>query len=369
MAYSIFVNLSTTGQVSSSELSEKLSTPIVVAFGIYYFPVLLIGLVGNIFIIVAVLKYNHMKKVVNVFLANLALSDLLFAVLTIFDSYTLYRGEWVFGEIFCRMQGTLIEVSYTVSVLTLTAVSAERYFSICYPFRKKHTYQQSQVLSFVLWLLGFLFCAVLLHGYTTQAYLLPFTTDLKGQVIFKCENGNWSSTTRLAFYITHSIFVYFLPISFMCWSHIKISRVLIQPKKHFTSKNKTYPKACCDNKNNLNKNKHEAKMKSLKVVKLLVAVTMVFFVLWTPFIALRLLKYLGVKVPNNVWRISQLLILGTTAANCVIYSLISKPFRLAFKGLLMCLPQISGNETEFDSGKNTKELTLNNRLHSNTAIN
>ena len=368
MVDSIFL-YSTVTLRNETDANEKLTIPLLVAFGIYYFAVLLTGLIGNLFIIAAVFKYNHMKKVVNVFLANLALSDLLFAVLTIFDSYTLYAGEWVFGEVFCRLQGTFIEVSYTVSVLTLTAVSAERYFSICYPYGKKRTYKQSQAISAILWVLGFLFCAVLLRGYTTQAYFLTYPNDPNWHSIFKCENDNWSSKSRLTFYIIHSIFVYLIPITLMCWSHVKISKVLILPKKiSAPAKNKTYPKTTCSKvKNKYNDKKHhETKVRNSKIVKLLVAVILVFFILWTPFIVLRLLKYFGVKIPNYVWRVSQLLILGTTSVNCVIYALISKPFRSAFKGLIMCQAQISSTEVELDTRKISTDVTSNRRLRSNT---
>ena len=76
------------------------------------------------------------------------------------------------------------------------------------------------------------------------------------------------------------------------------------------------------------------KQRNLAVIKLIEVVTMSFFVLWTPFICLRLIKYSGVEVDEMLWRGCQLLIFSTTAVNFIIYSFMSPMFREAFKTIL-----------------------------------
>ena len=209
--------------VTASENDADPSLLIITLFGIYYVSALLIGILGNILIIASVCTYKHMRTVVNGFLLNVAISDLLFAIFSTFDAIKDVYEEWQIGDISCRIQGLLIEVSYTVSVLTLVAVALERYISICYPYRRKRTFNQSLYMSTIIWVVGLSFCFVLGYGYTAK-------NDENGE--FKCQNNNWSNKSRRTFYIIHSILIYLIHLSLMCLSHYKITKTLIHQQKY-----------------------------------------------------------------------------------------------------------------------------------------
>lgn len=359
---------------TSSPTTSTISDGISYFFILYYAIVFLSGSIGNIVIIASVVKYKRMRTVVNIFLVNLAAADLLFVALSVFDALSfLMDGKWVLGDAFCRIQGTLIEISYTVSVCTLTVVAAERYVSICHPHKLKRTFRQAFATCAFVWLFSLVFCSGLFYGYTAGPDENGFVT---------CRNNHWTKDSRISFYIVHSLLVYLVPLAVMSFSHLFISKALIRQKKrsfstfscssdHITksmddlnhnkndpgtgaTQGASTPKAhikfnggggggCRSNKAEWKQNVKQA-TKRMRVVRLLLVVTIVFFVLWTPFIAVRLLLYMGVEIDQLVWRGTQLLIFGNTAVNCFIYALMSPAFREAFKGIFSCRVRIMNRD-------------------------
>ena len=336
-------------QNNGDDEEEKTSSGVWYFFIVYYGIVFFAGLIGNIVIIASVTKFKRMRSVVNIFLVNLAIADLMFVLLSIFDAITfLHDGQWIFGDVFCRIQGSLIELSFTVSVCTLTVIAAERYMSICRPHKIRRTLKQAIKVCFCVWLFSVLFCACLMYGYGVRP-------DKDGVSI--CRNDNWSKKSRLIFYTIHSIVIYLVPLAMMIFSHYRISRALILQRMrtlssfacssdHIASsvddddidKIASKPKNTISHMNIQKELKRNAKKagRRAKVIKLLVVVTTVFFFLWTPFVAVRLLKYFNFSIDDLIWRGSQLLIFGNTAVNCFIYALMSPTFRSAFKSVFIC---------------------------------
>jgi len=163
-------------------------------FSIYYCLVFIAGIFGNALIVTSVFYFKKMRTTFHVFLVNLAISDVMFTILTAFDSATfLNNGEWVFGEVFCKLENAMIETSYTVSVVTLTTVALERYNGICHPVQVKRTFKHAIKLCGFVWLFSALFCSCLFYSYTQKP-------RGKGGAV-GCSNDNWSAKSRLFFYM------------------------------------------------------------------------------------------------------------------------------------------------------------------------
>lgn len=127
-----------------------------VFFTIVYVLVLISGLVGNFFVLYVILKNKDLKHFTNYFFANLSAADvfvLIFCVPTaIHDIWA--KDQWYMGKFFCEslqmFQNDFFIVRVTpvgysnqyiescvtsISSLTITAISFERFIAICEPFK------------------------------------------------------------------------------------------------------------------------------------------------------------------------------------------------------------------------------------------
>ena len=96
-----------------------------------YFAVILTALLGNILLCLAVFMTNTIRSRQNFYLVSLAATDVLHAVVCMpFTLVGLIQGTWPFSDFICQLQGSLISVSATVSLLTLGTIAINRYVKI-----------------------------------------------------------------------------------------------------------------------------------------------------------------------------------------------------------------------------------------------
>uniref|UniRef100_A0A182N054 G-protein coupled receptors family 1 profile domain-containing protein n=1 Tax=Anopheles dirus TaxID=7168 RepID=A0A182N054_9DIPT len=104
-----------------------------------YTATLVASVVGNCSVLAVVATQPHMRTVTNLFLANLALGDLLMTLLCVpFSSVSMFVLQyWPFGGGLCRAVNYCQAVSVLVSAYTLVALSADRYRAIMWPLRSR----------------------------------------------------------------------------------------------------------------------------------------------------------------------------------------------------------------------------------------
>ncbi|KAM9039769.1 cysteinyl leukotriene receptor 2 [Sarcophilus harrisii] len=104
-----------------------------------YLVVFVLGALGNGFSIFIFLQPSKKPKSVNVFMLNLAVSDLLFVCTLPFRAdYYLRGSHWVFGETACRIMSYSFHANMYVSVYFLTVLSIVRFLATVCPFRLLH---------------------------------------------------------------------------------------------------------------------------------------------------------------------------------------------------------------------------------------
>ncbi|CAG2068473.1 unnamed protein product, partial [Timema podura] len=94
--------------------------------------VLTIGSLFNGTLLVIFIRERTMRTVANAYIVNLALTDLVLTIgfLPLF-TVNILTGKWLFGNIVCKMVNFLVIGMLAVSVYTFSALSAERYYTIC----------------------------------------------------------------------------------------------------------------------------------------------------------------------------------------------------------------------------------------------
>ena len=101
-----------------------------------------LSLVGNTFIIITVYKRPELKKTINYFIANMALSDFVFPLTAIPVSLAeLWSSSWQWpiggtaGLILCKLKNYVMAVSLTVSIESLVWIALDRFVAVVWPMK------------------------------------------------------------------------------------------------------------------------------------------------------------------------------------------------------------------------------------------
>ncbi|XP_066572400.1 cysteinyl leukotriene receptor 2-like [Amia ocellicauda] len=116
----------------SPALSEANDAVSFLVMPLVYALVFGLGLPGNI---MALLVFSRdrkwLKKAVRVYLINLTVADLLFNLtLPFWVSYYARGGHWLFGEVSCRLVGSLYYLSTYCTITFMTLISLDRYCTL-----------------------------------------------------------------------------------------------------------------------------------------------------------------------------------------------------------------------------------------------
>lgn len=106
-------------------------------FTIAYVIVFITGLIGNIVVLFVIFRNNELKHFTNYFFANLSAADVLVLLVciptAIHDIWA--KDRWYMGRFFCYTNQFIESCATSVSSLTIMAISLERFFAICEPFK------------------------------------------------------------------------------------------------------------------------------------------------------------------------------------------------------------------------------------------
>ncbi|XP_031787644.1 neuropeptide CCHamide-1 receptor isoform X2 [Nasonia vitripennis] len=129
--------------------------------------ILVVGVMGNGLLMLTICRHSNMRNVPNTYVLSLAIGDLLVILTCVPFTFTVYvLDSWPFGLMLCKVSECAKDISIGVSVFTLTALSADRFFAIVDPMRKLHATgggkratRFTMVVATLIWLLA-IFCAI-----------------------------------------------------------------------------------------------------------------------------------------------------------------------------------------------------------------
>ena len=115
------------------------------------------ALFGNLLTCYAVYRNQRLRTLPNMFVAALGVSDILLSVCCMpFSVATLFRGEWIFGETFCRFLSFELFTFGMASLNTMAIIAVSRYFRVAKPVKYPVVFKKRRALVYiaVVWLLA-----------------------------------------------------------------------------------------------------------------------------------------------------------------------------------------------------------------------
>ena len=115
-----------------------------------YLMVILMGIIGNSLVVYVVIKHKQLQNITNVFIANLALSDIGLCVFSLpIQLHYQLTDNWVFGSGLCRVVFAAFAMPMYVSTITIMLIAFDRYWIIVYPLRQRMTFKMAIILIFI----------------------------------------------------------------------------------------------------------------------------------------------------------------------------------------------------------------------------
>lgn len=294
-----------------------------------YVVIFITGVVGNLSTCFVIRRNRYMHTTINLYLFSLAVADLLIIVLALPpEVYNIWEAyPWRFGEPFCIFKSFLLESTSYASVLTITGFTIERYIAICHPIVGQRVSRQSRAIKciVIIWIISGL-VALPYPIHTRTFYYLkdprnrrPLSDTLVCNIPIK-----WHERMIIMFQVSTFAF-FFLPMTVITVMYILIGVRL--RKTEIGSKGKISTSI-----------KNTATRARKAVLKMLVAVVAAFFLCWAPFHAQRLMTLYtkhwtkeAMELHSHLFYISGVLYFVSSTVNPILYNLLSRKFRYAFK--------------------------------------
>ncbi|KAM7176619.1 thyrotropin-releasing hormone receptor [Macrochelys suwanniensis] len=300
-----------------------------------------LGIVGNIMVVLVVLRTKHMRTPTNCYLVSLAVADLMVLVAAGLPNITesLY-GSWVYGYVGCLCITYLQYLGINASSCSITAFTVERYIAICHPIKAQFlcTFSRAKKIIIFVWAFTSIYC-------TLWFFLLDLNTIVyKDTVIVSCGYKVSRSYYSPIYMMDFGIF-YVVPMILATVLYGLIARILFlnpipsDPKENpKTRKNNSTHQNKTMNSKMTNRGFSSTIASRRQVTKMLAVVVILFAFLWMPYRTLVVVNsFLSNPFQENWFLLfCRICIYLNSAINPVIYNLMSQKFRASFKKLCNC---------------------------------
>ncbi|KAG8190759.1 hypothetical protein JTE90_024885 [Oedothorax gibbosus] len=274
---------------------------------------------GNIMVVLTIVRHRGMKTRTNMFICNLAIADILVAVLDMPVSLiTILEGNWVFGDALCKLNGFTMALFLICSIHTLMYISVHKYISITRPFSRAMTPRRIKMMIFASWMWA-AFCAT--------GPLIGWNENIYKKGASQCGPKNPQGIVA----VSHSLLIttsnYIIPLAVMSFCYWRIFKEIHSHMKRIRETSNI------DLENSVEQQK--------KVATTLFLVLACFLLCWTPFVlysnAVVMVKDKS-KVPLILNPLAYWCGYFNSACNPIIYAFRSPSFRKGYKEIMCGAP-------------------------------
>lgn len=289
--------------------------------------------------IVAVAKTPRLRAAPYFLVVNIAISDLILSsVLIPCIIITRITVEWKLGTGACLIIYFINAASAAVAILTMMAISIERYIAIC-RVKSRGLLSAKNVLLIILgmWVIAISF-------FTPLSYVPTVMRKESCGCPFVFCYVQWPEGFPYVYYLGCMTVLFFItPFIVMIISYVHIWRTVHNSTKKFQP----------DRRRESTTSSTRAFVE-YRLIKMFVVILIVFFITWMPFFILSMTLFY-MDVSSTTFTATVIVLLSNTCLNPVIYGYFNEHFRVVFLELLQC-----------SCGTNTKEVLRDTRTDTRT---
>ncbi|XP_067368058.1 C-C chemokine receptor type 1-like isoform X1 [Channa argus] len=212
-----------------------------------YSLVFVLGFLGNGLVVVVLMKHRNQTNLTDIYLFNLAVSDIVFVLTLPFYCHYSAVGEWTFGNFMCRLVSGCHNTGYFSSIFLLIVMTLDRYVVIvhAHSVARYRTLRAGFVVTSVVWLVSVLV--------SLPSFILSKASNETGTL--SCSDSPDDAGWKRYKPITTNLLGLVVPLLVMVACYARIIPTLVNMRT----------------------------VKKHRVVKLIVAIVVVFFLCWAPY--------------------------------------------------------------------------------------
>ncbi|XP_035982093.1 melanopsin-A isoform X2 [Fundulus heteroclitus] len=289
------------------------------------------GVVGNFLVIYAFSRSRSLRTPANMFIINLAITDLLMCITQspIFFTTSMHK-RWIFGEKGCELYAFCGALFGICSMITLMVIAIDRYFVITRPLTSIGVLSRKRALLVLLvaWLYSLGWSLPPFFGwsaYVPEGLLTSCTWD------YMTFTPSVRAYTMLLF-----IFVFFLPLFIIIYCYVFIFRAI-------RSTNRAVGKISGSTHSHSSSRDSVKTFRRLqnewKMAKIALIVILLYVVSWSPYSTVALTAFAGYADMLTPYMNSVPAVIAKASAihNPIIYAITHPKYRMALAKYIPCL--------------------------------
>ena len=290
--------------------------------------IIAVSLMANSFIVLIVYKTPTLRKPINYFIANMAMSDLLYSIfwpptrLSLIHSTNLWLIGGQFGQALCKLVHFFADVSSIVSIQNLVLITVDRFVAVVFPLRSPLI--RSKLCSFFIlgtWIVAAAVVSPIL-------FIFQLVEHSEKMVCVRRWKKAFGESSSLTYYVlVGSILFRYLPVMLLI-SLYSIIIIKLKTQKHPGEQSENTQQQ----RNRRNRN----------VLQLSIAIVLVFVFCWLPFTTnLLIIGYRATSIhfSSGFWLyydVTYYMAVGYCAINPIIWFAFSSNYREGLKRLMNC---------------------------------
>uniref|UniRef100_A0A8C6I4A7 C-C motif chemokine receptor 6 n=1 Tax=Mus spicilegus TaxID=10103 RepID=A0A8C6I4A7_MUSSI len=193
---------------------------------IAYSLICVFGLLGNIMVVMTFAFYKKARSMTDVYLLNMAITDILFVLTLPFWAVTHATNTWVFSDALCKLMKGTYAVNFNCGMLLLACISMDRYIAIVQAtksFRvRSRTLTHSKVICVAVWFISIII--------SSPTFIFNKKYELQDRDVCEPRYRSVSEpiTWKLLGMGLELFFGFFTPLLFMVFCYLFIIKTLVQ---------------------------------------------------------------------------------------------------------------------------------------------
>lgn len=309
-----------TSTCSDPMTSATAKIAVILAYALFF----LVSVAGNGSIGLIVYKIKTMRKPINFFIVNMAMSDLLFMISVGIEIVLAFKPNlWIFlgrsGDTVCKIKDLLPSVSVAVSIQSLVLISLERFEAVVFPLRSP-IINLRRCLIFIIatWIVALAKTLPKCLALTLSEYPGKFTCELHWNQVFG------ESSSHANYLLATCVLLFYFPVVLISVLYSIILRKL-------QSQNTPGENSLQAQKERIKRNKN--------VLEMSIAIVVAFVLCWVPWSICAILVEFDFSLPCGFfmfWAVDNIILVSNSAINPCICFTFSRNYRMSLKKMLKC---------------------------------